>query len=289
MYIVLALLTSLLYGGADFLGAVASRRSAALVVSAVSQGAGFLAMVVAVLILPPAHPTSGDFAWGLATGLAGALSVGFFFSALAIGRIGVVAPIAAAVGAGVPVLAGLALGERPGIPVWLGIVLALGAILLIGWEPRPMPVTGDAPETSPPRLHRSLVLALIAGVAIGAFYTFLHRTTPGSGLWPLLVARGVSCPLLFIAARIGRQPFASVRGLTLIVVSSGVLDIVANVCYLAAVRRGPLSVVATLASLYPAATVLLAYVILREHLHRRQLTGLAVGTAAIVLISGGAR
>lgn len=288
MYIILALTTSMLYGGADFLGAVASRRSAALAVSAVSQGAGLLVMAVALFLLPRAHPVRADFAWGLATGIAGACSLGFFFSAFTVGRIGVVAPIAAAVGAAVPVIAGLAFGERPGRLAWLGILLAIGAIVLIAWDPNPMPIAGVSAERRAPRTDRSVLLAVAAGVAIGAFYTFLRRATAGAGLWPLLVARAVSCPLLFFAARVQRQPLTALRGLLPIVIGSGLLDITANVCYFIAVHEGPLSVVATLASLYPAATVLLAYMVLREHLHRYQLAGLAVGTAAIVLISSGA-
>jgi len=287
MYILLALATSVLYGGADFLGAIASRRSAALAVSAVSQGAGFVAMFVALLLLPAAHPTHSDFAWGLATGAVGACSLGFFFSALAIGRIGVVAPIAAAIGAAGPVVVGIAQGERPGVAVWVGIVLAVGAIVLIGWEPNAMPVAGDAEGRGAPRLDRSVLLALAAGVAIAAFYTCLARTTAGAGLWPLLVARAVSCPLLFIAARIRRQSLTKLRGVLPLVLGCGLLDILANVGYFLAVHLGPLGVVATLASLYPAATVILAYGILREHLHRRQLVGLVVGTAAIALISAG--
>jgi drug/metabolite transporter (DMT)-like permease len=287
MYLLLALATSLLYGGADFLGAIASRRSAALAVSAVSQGAGLLAMIVALLVLPAAHPTRLDILLGLAIGGIGACSLGFFFSALAVGRIGVVAPIAAAVGNALPVAAGIALGERPSAAAYSGIALAMGAILLIGWEPAPIPVAGDAPGRGAPRFDRSVWLALASGVAIGAFYTVLKRTTIESGLWPLLIARMVSCPLLFAAARVGRQPLGSLRGVIPLVIASGVLDIVANICYFIAVHHGPLGIVATLASLYPAASVLLAYSLLREHLHRRQIAGLAVGTAAILLIAGG--
>ena len=287
VYILLALLTSALYGGADFLGAVASRRAAVLAVSGVSQAAGLLAMLLAVWFLPPAHPVPADFLWGVATGIAGAFSLGFFFSALAIGRIGVVAPIAAAVGASIPVLVGVGLGERLAISAWVGIALAVAAIVLIGWESNPIAVAGDTPTTSAPRLDRSVVLALAAGVAIGSFYSCLQRATAESGLWPLLVARAVSCPLLFLAARVRGQSLGSLRGVMPIVIGSGLLDILANVCYFIAVHHGPLSIIATLASLYPAASVLLAYVILREHLHRRQLVGLAVGTAAIALISGG--
>ncbi len=288
MYIFLALLTSVLYGGADFLGAIASRRAAVLVVSGVSQAAGLIAMLVVVLLMPPAHPTPADFLWGVATGVAGAFSLGLFFSALAIGRIGVVAPIAAAVGTAIPVLIGVGLGERLGVSVWAGIALAVGAIVLIGWEPNPLPVAGDSPAGGAPRLDRSVVLALAAGLAIGAFYSCVQRTSPASGLVPLLVARAVSCPALFLAARVRRQSLGSLRGVVPIVVGSGLLDIVANICYFVAVHHGPLSVIAALASLYPAASVLLAYLVLREHLHRRQVVGLAVGTAAIALISGGA-
>ncbi len=295
MAILLALATSALYGAADFLGAVASRRSAALAVSALSQGAGLTAMLLLVPILPAAHPTRADLGWGILLGVVGACSLGLFFSALTVGRIGVVAPIAAAVGDAVPVSVGMALGEHPSAVAFGGILLAVGAIVLIGWEPNPLAVAGDAAAPADgrpasqvgPRLDRSVALALGSGVAIGLFYTILHRTSADAGIWPLLIGRLVSCPLLFVAARAARQPVVSTRPVLGLVLASGLLDITANGCYYIAVHHGPLGIVATLASLYPAATVLLAFAILREHLHRRQLAGLAVGTAAIVLISAG--
>jgi len=143
---------------------------------------------------------------------------------------------------------------------------------------------GD-PAGEPRGQDRSLVIALAAGAAIGAFFVCLARAGEGSGLWPLLIARVASTLALTAAAHLAGVRIAIPRKAVTVVVACGALDMLANALYLVAVRLGPLGLVATLASLYPASTVLLARVVLGERLRPIQSVGLACAAIAIVLIT----
>jgi drug/metabolite transporter (DMT)-like permease len=186
----------------------------------------------------------------------------------------------------VPVLAAVALGERPGPLAGAGIVLGLVAIVLVSQQ--------TASETSAPtrspvgRLPPGVGIALVSGVAIGLFLLSLAQTRPEAGMWPILASRSTAVTLFGLAAVIGRRSLRlpGVMGLTL---ACGVIDMTANALYLVAARAGPLSIVVTLASLYPASTVLLARVVLGERLNLRQVAGVACALAAIALIVGGGR
>jgi drug/metabolite transporter (DMT)-like permease len=279
MFLLLALASSLVYGSADFLGGLATRRSPVLPVVALSQAAGLAVLLVAMPFLP-SHATHADLAWGAAAGLTGGVGVSLLYHALAIGPMSVVAPVTAVCSISVPVVVGLALGERPGVRALAGVVLAAAAIVLISREPTPHDATSPAA-----RISRGVWVALVAGVVIGFFYVCLSRTGPTAGLWPLLTARGVSVTLFAGAALVGGRSLLPVRAALPAVLGSGVLDMIANVLYLLAVRGGLLSIVSTLASLYPAATVVLAAIVLRERLRAQQLAGLACAAVAVVLIT----
>ena len=280
----LALAASALYGTADFLGGVASRRTAALVVAGVSQLGGLVTLLLLLPLLPPASGSIADYAWGALSGVAGSIAITLFYYALAAGRMSVEAPIAAAVGAAIPVFVGLALGERPGLLVYVGIMLVLGSIVLVSQEGSTE--SGHAHAIAIPEGHHPIVLAVAAGIFIGAFYTILGRISPAAGLQPLVLARFVSVGLLLGAARHTRSSLRLRPRMLAIVLTSGAIDIAANTCYLLATQRGMLSVVATLASLYPAATLLLARVVLAERLRKVQLAGLGMAALAITLIAG---
>jgi uncharacterized membrane protein len=279
MAALLAVLASALYGSADFLGGMASRKSAPLTVAALSQLIGIGALAVAVLVNGPAVATRADLAWGAAAGVAGAFALALFYQALSIGRMSVVAPVAAATGDAFAVIIGLAAGERPSPVVLLGIALVLISIALVSQD--------NAAHASGGAARRAVVIAIASGVAIGAFYAAFRYTSVNAGLWPLVVARAVSLPMLLVANKSTGRSLRVPRGVLGIVAACGVIDIAANVCYLDAVRTGALSVIATLASLYPAVTAALAWWILRERLQLPQYVGLAVGAVAIVMISMG--
>jgi len=134
---------------------------------------------------------------------------------------------------------------------------------------------------------RAIVPALLAGVAIGAFYVCIHQASAAAGLWPLVAARTVSLSVLVATTRVRRLPLRVPAAVAVTAGAAGALDIVANACYVMAVHQGLLSVVATLASLYPAVTVLLARVVLKERLRGVQVVGIAIAVGGVALIAAG--
>ena len=276
----LALASAALYGAADFLGGLASRRASTIAIVLVSQAAGLIPLVLLLFVLPGA-PSGQDFVWGAIAGVAGSIGVALLYRALAIGTMSIVAPTTAVCAVIVPVLVEAFRGERLPPLTQGGIGLALVAIVLVSQQDSP--ASGDAGPTRrviPPGIG----LALISGVAIGLFFLALARTSAGAGLWPLFASRGLSMLVFGAMAAAGPQGLRLDGEVLKIAVACGVVDMLANALYLLASRGGPLSVVVTLASLYPASTVVLARVVTGERLSRRQGIGVACALAAVVVI-----
>ena len=276
--VVLSLCAAAFYGAGDFCGGVATRRAQILATVATSHLVGLLTGVVALALVPAPHVGAADLAWGSAGGLVGGVGVAFLYLSLARGTMSVVAPITASTAAVLPVFIGLGLGERPSAVALVGVVLAVTAIALLSMD--------DAPAHAERRQRNRLALltALAAGAAFAVLFTFWSRTSSDSGLWPLVAARATSagCALLIAAAT--RRP-AIVPGPAMgVTVLAGLLDMVANVSYLLAVRHGLLSLVAVLTSLYPATTVMLAMSLLGERIVRIQRVGLALALVSVALI-----
>jgi drug/metabolite transporter (DMT)-like permease len=271
----LAVLSSITYGAADFLCGLAAKRSTTFSVVVVSQLAGLILMLLFLPFLPHASPTAIDIAWGVASGLAGGIGVGLLYRGLAIGVMSVVAPVTAVCAAIIPLVAGLVLGERPTALALVGVLLAMMAIVLVSQG-------GYIEEGN--RATTGLGIAIASGIAIGIFLVFLQRTGPSAGLWPLIAARGVSVAFFSAAGLILRETLIPRRKSMPLVIGGGALDMIANILYLLAVRQGLLSIVATLTSLYPASTIILARVVLRERLRPLQQAGVACAVLAIVLI-----
>ncbi len=272
MSVVLALLASLTYGAADFLGGMVGRRVPILAVMLWSQAVGLILAVVASSLIPAAGVAPQDLLWGAGGGLAGAVGLFLFYKGLAEGRMAVVSPVASVVGALVPMTIGLALGERPTAEDWAGITLAMPAIWLI--SARPGDGTGSKGDAR---------YGIWAGVGFGLFFVAMAQTAPGSGIWPLAGARLTVVAVLAIAATVRRLAIPPLGSrLALAVVGLG--DVLGNVLLLLALRSGLLSIVSVLASLYPAVTVILAVSILGEGVERRQVGGLALAMAAVGLI-----
>lgn len=276
----LALTAAAFYGAADFLGGLAARRTHTSAVIIVSGLAG---LILLALLLPwiPGRPTYDDLQWGGIAGLAGGVGIGLLYRALAIGRMAVVAPTTAVCAVAIPALAGFAFGERLSTLTLAGMALALVAIVLVSQQPA-------APAGASQVRQRGIGLALLSGVAIGAFYLALAETSAAAGLWPLLAARGASVAFFGIVALVGRHSLRMETPVLRIVVATGVLDMIANALYVLATRGGPLSVVVTLSSLYPASTVILARVVLGERLSVWQVAGVGCALFAVSLIVRGA-
>ena len=280
----LALASALLYGAADFTGGLATRRAGVLPVVVVSQLSGLVLLLLLLPLLPAASPSRADLLWGVSAALTGGVGVALLYRALAIGRMAVVAPTTAVCAVAIPVIVSVLLGERPGPPAVAGILLGVGSIVLVSQQTAAG--AGARDHRSAWQLPPGVGIALVSGVAIGLFLLSLARTGPEAGMWPILVSRAVSVTLFGAAAAAGRRSLR-IPGMLVLTLACGAVDMSANALYLLAVRTGPLSVVVTLASLYPASTVLLARVVLGERLNGRQVAGVGCALAAIVLIVSG--
>jgi drug/metabolite transporter (DMT)-like permease len=274
---VLALLSAGFYGAADFLGGIAARRAHTSAVVVISGVAG-LTLLAVLLPAIPGDPALQDLQWGATAGLAGGVGIGLLYRALAVGRMAVVAPTTAVCAVIIPALAGFVGGERLSAVTVAGIGLALIAIVLVGQ-------TRDHEVDVAPR--RGIGIALLSGAAIGLFYLALARTSPAAGLWPLLAARATSTVLFGIVALAGGHSLRLERPVLRTVLAGGALDMIANALYVAASRGGPLSVVVTLSSLYPASTVVLARVVLGERLSPLQIAGVGCALVAVAMIVSG--
>jgi drug/metabolite transporter (DMT)-like permease len=275
----LALASSVLWGTGDFVGGTLSRRLPAVAVVGVSQA---LALVVFTAVaagtgalaagMPPAA-----WVWAGAAGAAGLVGLVAFYQALATGTMGVVAPIAA-LGVLVPVLVGLVEGERPSAVQGLGALLGVaGGVLASG------------PEVRSRASLRPVLLALLAGVAFGLVLVFLSLASDGDGdpLLALVGMRAVSVSTLLVVAvavrSLGGVRPADLPALALV----GMLDGGANLAYAVATTMGLLALVAVLASLYPAVTVVLARIVHHERMSRTQDAGIVAAILGVVLVAAG--
>ena len=284
MAYLLALGSAALYGAADFLGGLASRRTNTIAIMVTSQGVGLALLAFMLPLLPSATPSARDLIWGGAAGLTGGIGVGLLYRALAVGRMAVVAPTTAVCAVMIPVSAGLFFGEQLASLTMLGIALAIVAIVLVSQQGAAASVAVRAGGLPP-----GVGLALASGVAIGLFFLALAETDARAGMWPLVAARAVSVTLFGIMALGSARPLRMAAPVARIAVATGVIDIFANALYLLATRYGPLSVVVTLSSLYPASTVILARLVLGERLNAWQGAGVACALVAIALIVSGSR
>lgn len=268
---------ALLFGTADFMGGLASRRSAPLVVTAVGQVASVAVLAVAVAAVPFDRIAGPDLGWGAAGGVFGSLGLSALYAALGRGRMSLVAPTTAVVAAAVPVAFDLARGRPLGAWTAAGISLALVVIPFLGAP------SGDGPGA----VHgRVVALAAGAGLGFGLFAILLSFTDPATGMWPLVGARAASVPLLLGLVAAVHGPRARLAPLDRpAALGAGALDMGANALLLLAIQRGPLAVAAVLSGLYPGVTVLLARATLGERLTPVQRAAVAGAVAAVALIA----
>ena len=273
--VALALVSSVAYGFTDFLGGMASRRAHVLVVGMIAQPAGL------VLLLPVAAAVGGVVSapalwWGALSGLGGSVAYFLLFRSLAIGPMSIASPLSALTSAIVPVLAGLTFGEKLNTLSWVGIGLGLGAVLLVSrqHEDTPHPVTGKV-----------VAMSLTSGAFIAVFFIALERSPDASGLWPLVMARAVAALALTLAAVSAKVATRPSRDVVLLALGAAFLDVVATAAFLVATREGLLAIVAVITALYPAATLLMARVVLGERLQAVQRLGLAVAAGSVVLLA----
>ncbi len=271
----LAIVAALFYGFADFAGGYATRRLSVWTVIAWAQLLGLGLLAVGVVVVPASAVTRADLLWGAGAGLAGLIGLALLYLALARGSMTIAAPISGAVAAVIPVLVDVIAGTGLTTRQWLGVGLALGAILLVGLE-----------HSSGRLDRRSLLYAVVAGALFGVFFVAFSQTDPASGLWPLVAARAISVPIAFaVAASLGVAAPPRSRDLGIVAVA-GNLDMAANIAGALALQRGPAGVTAVLVSLYPAVTAGMAMLVLRERPTRLQLFGVGLALGAVIALVG---
>ena len=283
MAIALAVVSALLYGWSDYLGGRATREVSVLRVTLYIE---FLMTIsyIALVVLDPAPFVVRDAIWGAVAGIGGVGGVAAFYLALSMGSISVASPVAGVLSAVVPVATGIAMGERPSPLAMVGILIAMASVVLVSGA-----MSSRRDEVAMPRPQLLLVLA--SGVLFGLWYVALDIAGSESGWWPLLTSRTLTVPALLVTGyvlrdRLRAEEMSSAgRGWVL---GAWLTILAANLAYLVAVRSGLLSIVAVIASMYPASTIGLAIFIDREQLSKSQWLGVGFAAGALILVGIGA-
>lgn len=274
--VLLSLFAALFYGAADFCGGLATKRGSIFAVTLLSQASG-LALLLVLLIFLPGHASAADLGWGALAGICGGLGIALLYHALSIGKMGVVSPITAVLAASVPLGLGIFRGDHLVVPQYIGIAIALIAIVLISVSFE----EGGVREISTAGVKE----AIASGIIIGGFLLFISFSSHAAGLTSLAAARVASIGILALVAVVARaslQPPAGTLGLVLF---TGAIDMTANALYVLATYNGYLSIAAVITSLYPASTVFLARLILNERLMMSQKFGVGLALAGVALIA----
>jgi drug/metabolite transporter (DMT)-like permease len=271
--IVLGLGAAVCWGAGDFLGGLASRKTDALgVVAFALLTGGLLAIGFAVVGREPIPPAA-NIAWAMGAGIFGGLALSAFYQALAIGKIGINAPVSGVLTAGIPAVAGMVMLGAPRAIQLAGFGLALVSIVLVA--------QGGARQEK----NRGLGLALAAGVGFGGFILFLKFATETHVFGPLSASRVSSTIFILLICLAFRRSWFPRPGTWPLIVSAGVLDTAGTVMFAYAAQLGRMDVAAVLAAMYPGATVVLARIFLKEYLTRWQTVGVLTALAAIALIA----
>ena len=280
MAIALAITAAACWGLADFLAGLASRRVAVPLVLLLVEGGGLAVITVIVLASgDPFFTDAGDALSAVGGGLAGVLGLGCFYQALAIGTMSVVAPISAA-GVALPVVVGVASGDRPSAVAAVGLLAIVIGVVLASREEH-----ADAEAAAAGRT--AIILALFSAVGFGGFFALTDAPADASVPWTILLARAAPIPLI-VAVAVFRRPAQRPSGrLALGIAAVGTIDLAATSLIALANTKGDLSLVSVVGGMYPVATVVLAAVILHERLARPQLAGVVLALGGIVAVAAG--
>jgi drug/metabolite transporter (DMT)-like permease len=288
--VIVGLSSALIFGAADFLGGLSSKRIGALLATPIAAATGLVALLLVFLTLGRVLPILGG-QWsteavvlGALSGVAGAVAIGLLYACLAIGPMSILSPLTAVVSAIVPLTVGLARGERLGPIGYVALAIALVAVVLVGFVPEKGAVR--------PSL-KGILMAIGSGIAIGAFLIIIDATPDESGVVPLIVNRATNAAVMFavlgvvtvVAMRRGVERRPAVRRGIQLAIACGVVDVVANVGLLVGVRIGELSIMSVLTAMYPAGTIILAAVVLKERIAVVQYVGLALAIAAGAMLA----
>jgi drug/metabolite transporter (DMT)-like permease len=268
-----------LWGAADFAGGFGSRRANAFVLTAFSHVCAFVLMLSIAVAQDGAFPSRASIVWALIAGAVGGFSLAIFYRALASGQMGLTAPIGALLGAAIPTMVDIALEGAPSPWSLVGFALAILAIWLIT---RPEPSNEAEPSGRP----AGVGMAALAGVGFAGFYLCIHQAS-GSPIWLAAISRVGSLTATGIAVVATRAPFRLDGPRATLGMLAGFLDVTASALFIFASQHGRLDEAVVITSLYPAVTVLLARLVLKEHFSRWKFVGLLAALAAVPLIAAG--
>jgi drug/metabolite transporter (DMT)-like permease len=272
--ILLGLASAAAWGAGDFSGGLASKRTSAYSVVVLSQFVSLILLVLSAVLIPEGDISLRDIVLGATAGVCVAVGLVALYSGLARGPMGVVAPVTAVVAAILPVIFNILNEGLPVMEVFVGFIIALIAVWLIS--------QGDQDA----RIHLSdLRLPIIAGFGFGIFFILIDQVSSNAILWPLVSARSASIVVVVVLGVLTRQMELPILNQVPIIALAGVFDTGGNVFYALATRIGRLDISAVLASLYPAVTVMLAWIILKEKLAFRQWVGVLLAMIAVILIA----
>lgn len=271
--VTLSLASALSWGGGDFSGGLASKKANTFLVVAVAHGTG-LALVVALAFLrQETFPGAYAMVWGALAGISGAVGLASLYRGLAVGKMGVVAPVAALITAALPVVYGLKVQGVPKPAQLAGFAVAAAAIVMIS---KPERAAG---------IPKGLGLGILAGFGFGGFLVCINRAGNATVFWPLVAARAVSVAFMLVLLALNKREKATVKSPWLLMMLAGALDTAGNALFVMATQVGRLDVAAVLSSLYPASTVVLARFMLHEKLTAIQTAGMVAALVAIPLIA----
>ena len=275
MVIIWALGAALMYGVADYFGGRASKVSKAAAVTFLGQSTALVLIAALIIFGDTPVMSTNDWLWSGFAGAGGAIALVAFYQSMSLGSMTVVAPISAIVGMCSPVVVGLLQGERPAPVAYLGMLLAVVAVALVG---------DVLDHHDLPTPLRAIVYAVISGLGFGVIFVCLAQTSQDAGLWPLLGQRLVSVPTVAIVGLLGVGRLKVDRRVIALAMLSGVLDTTANGLYLLAIHGGLLSLVGVITALYPVSTVGLAITLDQEKLHKSQMVGLVLAAASLAMV-----
>jgi drug/metabolite transporter (DMT)-like permease len=268
------------WGVSDFLGGQQTRRLPVLGVLAVSQPAGLILIALFIVFAGADSISAGNLAIAFLAGAASLGGLAAFYTAMAMGTVSVVAPIAA-LGVVVPVVFGLAEGESPDALQLAGLVPAIAGVVVLSYEERPE----EAETARTARL--SIALAIVAGLGFGIFFTALDAAAPDRPGWAILAVRVGGLATVLVALLVARPRLDGVRAAWPVLIVIGVFDVLANALFAIASTKGALPVVAVVSSMYPAFTVALAHAVLGERLATLQWTGVVLALGGVAMIAAG--
>ena len=269
----LALAGAACWGTGDFSGGMGAKGSNAFGVVVVAHSSGLVCMLLLALITGEPFPSHAAMLWGAAAGFVGGLGLVSLYRALAIGQMGINAPVAAVITGALPVMYGIWKEGYPAPIQFFGFALALIAIWLVALP---------SGELGRPK---GLGLAIIAGIGFGGYLICSRQAASEAVFWPLVAARAASISEMLLIVIAARKPWAPSRKLLPWMIFAGIFDSLGNMFFMYAVRHGRLDVATVLSSLYPASTVILARLLLKEKISPLQTSGMIAALVAVPLIA----